>query len=412
MDRSAPRARIAALHARPELPRRQPDRSGDRRAAEGGAGRPATRSRFISILGNLYREKGQVGRAIQEHQSLLQRPNLRKLEHANVLLCLGLDYRRGGFVDRASRRSRKSCGSIPRTSTRCRTSRSCTRSSISGTEAYATRQKLASLSAAADEAAAAQRDPGVPRERARPGGAASGWTIAEAARRFEAAIELDARNAPAHLSLGDVRFYQGTPADAIAAWERHDRGVAGARLPGVLSARRRVSEARRAGAVSRALRAADRRQSAGLARAARAGAASVRAAIGRRTRSSRCSRRSSTIRTRWRSTRRSGRRSRRCDLPPPLVDRYLELTRDAVFYLDPHVCVRCRYRSTELLWQCPQCHEWNTFVEERIAPAKERRKLSALTATLASASATDAHPTLSATSRLGRSPSSATDRSG
>src|SRR4026207_83461 len=53
------------------------------------------------ILGNLYREKGQVGRAIQEHQSLLQRPNLRKLEHANVLLCLGLDYKHGGFVDRA-----------------------------------------------------------------------------------------------------------------------------------------------------------------------------------------------------------------------------------------------------------------------------------------------------------------------
>ena len=53
------------------------------------------------ILGNLYREKGQVGRAIQEHQSLLQRPNLRKLEHANVLLCLGLDYRQ-----RRLRRSR------------------------------------------------------------------------------------------------------------------------------------------------------------------------------------------------------------------------------------------------------------------------------------------------------------------
>src|SRR5205823_2323865 len=53
------------------------------------------------ILGNLYREKGQVGRAIQEHQALLQRPKLRKLEHANVLLCLGLDYRGGGFVDRA-----------------------------------------------------------------------------------------------------------------------------------------------------------------------------------------------------------------------------------------------------------------------------------------------------------------------
>ena len=53
------------------------------------------------ILGNLYREKGQVGRAIQEHQALLQRPHLRKLEHANVVLCLGLDYKHGGFVDRA-----------------------------------------------------------------------------------------------------------------------------------------------------------------------------------------------------------------------------------------------------------------------------------------------------------------------
>src|ERR671919_146118 len=53
------------------------------------------------ILGNLYREKGQVGRAVNVHQSLLQRPNLTKLEHAYVLLCLGLDFRHGGFVDRA-----------------------------------------------------------------------------------------------------------------------------------------------------------------------------------------------------------------------------------------------------------------------------------------------------------------------
>ena len=54
-----------------------------------------------------------------------------------------------------------------------------------------------------------------------------------------------------------------------------------------------------------------------------------------------------------------------------LVQRYVSAAREAVFFLDPHVCVKCRYRSTELLWQCPHCHEWNTFVEERIAPAKE-----------------------------------------
>src|SRR4029453_15185660 len=61
-------------------------------------------------------------------------------------------------------------------------------------------------------------------------------------------------------------------------------------------------------------------------------------------------------------------------LPQALVTRYVDLTRDAVFYLDPHLCLRCRYRSTELLWQCPQCHEWNTFIEERIATAQESLK--------------------------------------
>src|SRR5690349_17547455 len=53
------------------------------------------------ILGNLYRAKGQVGRAINVHQQLLQRPDLTRLEQAYVQLCLALDFRHGGFIDRA-----------------------------------------------------------------------------------------------------------------------------------------------------------------------------------------------------------------------------------------------------------------------------------------------------------------------
>jgi len=52
------------------------------------------------ILGNLYRERGQVSKAIRLHQRLLQRPKLSTMEQAYVQLCLGLDYKRGGFVDR------------------------------------------------------------------------------------------------------------------------------------------------------------------------------------------------------------------------------------------------------------------------------------------------------------------------
>jgi predicted ATP-dependent serine protease len=30
-----------------------------------------------------------------------------------------------------------------------------------------------------------------------------------------------------------------------------------------------------------------------------------------------------------------------------------------------------------LLWQCPHCHDWNTFVEERIAPAQDAAEVEA-----------------------------------
>ena len=194
---------------------------------------------------------------------------------------------------------------------------------------------------------------------------------AEAARRFDAAIELDPRNVPAYLNLGDVRFYQGDAAGAIAQWERlidkaPERAyLAFARLEGA------YPKVERPGAVSGALPAADCRQPAGLAGAAGARRATWRSTAARAKRSSCSSKRWCTTRTRWRCTRRSGRSLSQLHFSPALVERYVDLTRDAIFYLDPHICIRCRYRSTELLWQCPQCHEWNTFVEERIAPAKD-----------------------------------------
>ena len=95
-----------------------------------GAGDPLE---IHMILGNLYREKGQVGRAIQVHQACCSARISRKLEHANVLLCLGLDYKRGGFVDRALEAFNEVLRLDPEQPVRAaRTSRSCTKNSISG----------------------------------------------------------------------------------------------------------------------------------------------------------------------------------------------------------------------------------------------------------------------------------------
>jgi hypothetical protein len=59
------------------------------------------------------------------------------------------------------------------------------------------------------------------------------------------------------------------------------------------------------------------------------------------------------------------------DLDPAEVERYVAANREAVFFQDPHLCLRCHYRANELLWQCPHCHEWNTFVEERMTSSRD-----------------------------------------
>jgi lipopolysaccharide biosynthesis regulator YciM len=64
----------------------------------------------------------------------------------------------------------------------------------------------------------------------------------------------------------------------------------------------------------------------------------------------------------WRTLRTLG-------LPADQVAEYVAAAADAVFYAAPHVCTSCRYRAEDVLWRCPQCHQWNTFVEERLGPA-------------------------------------------
>ena len=320
------------------------------------------------ILGNLYREKGQVGRAIQEHQSLLQRPNLRKLEHANVLLCLGLDYKHGGFVDRAIEAFTEVLRLDPDNRYALANLEKLYGEQHQWTEAYSTRQKLAASDSAGTEArhqeilAFLENEIGL--------AARKRLAYAEAARRFDAAIDLDARNAPAYLNLGDVRLHEGDTAGAAAAWERlvaqsPDRAyLAFGRLE---SAYASSGDPRRFADLCRRLIDAstqDWRARLALARHLTAHG-SPREALELLFDALAVNPHALALhQTIWQTL-------SNLALEPALVNRYVDLTRDAIFYLDPHICIRCRYRSTELLWQCPHCHEWNTFVEERIAPAKD-----------------------------------------
>lgn len=53
------------------------------------------------LLGRLYRDRGEVGRAIRIHQNLLLRPDLPVPRSTDVLVELASDFRAGGFLRRA-----------------------------------------------------------------------------------------------------------------------------------------------------------------------------------------------------------------------------------------------------------------------------------------------------------------------
>ena len=325
------------------------------------------------ILGNLYRQKGQVGRAITVHQSLLQRPNLTTLEHAYVLLCLGLDFRHGGFVDRAAEAFQEVLRLDAKNRYALVNLQKLHEEQHQWDDALRVRERIAKIDAGrrpADQPILAFLHNAVGAARAKTG------DLRGATAAFAQAVEIEPRTVPAYLNLGDVREREGNMTAAIEAWEQlvqvaPDRAYLAfdrlERAYRTLNAPRRFAEMcrrviernpqewRARLALSRHyLSASQPREAYEVLLAAlphHPHGLVVHQAI-------------------WRALNELG-------LDPMLVRRYTALTRDAVFYLDPHVCVRCRYRSTELLWRCPQCHEWNTYVEERLAPARDAAEFEA-----------------------------------
>ena len=320
------------------------------------------------ILGNVYRERGQVARAIQVHQSLLQQPKLSRVEHAYVLLCLGLDFKGGGFVDRALEAFGEVLRMDPDNQYALLYLQKLHEEQHQWADAHRIRQRLVALSGPdtqpRNQAILAFLENAIGAE------AMSVGDRGRATKHFEAAIDLSPTTAPAFLNLGDVRLAAGDSAGAEQAWDRlmtrsPDRAyLAFDRLERLYEQQgvpdkfeTRCRQLIAANAQDWRARLALGRHLSQWGRQAEA-FESLLAALEQNPHGL-------TVHQEiWRVL-------LALELDRGLVQRYIESARSSVFFLDPHVCLKCHYRSTELLWQCPHCHEWNSFVEERIAPAKE-----------------------------------------
>jgi lipopolysaccharide biosynthesis regulator YciM len=319
----------------------------------------------LQVLGSLQREVGQVERAIQVHQGLLASGDLTRAERAHALASLGTDFRKAGFLDRAGGAFAEVLALDPGNIHALVGMQKLHEEQRQWREAYALATRLARLRKTDDSLVPGYLQAEMGLE------AAAAGNRQEAERAFRTALSLDRRVFPAHLGLADLNEAENprlaaalleeairvAPERAYLTFERLARayGACGeaSRFADVCEGivRQDPRDWRARVAMARHLRAEQRpEESYGLLlRALEANPQVLLVHL------------------------EMGRTLRALGVKDEAFERYLATTEESVFYRDPHICTACRYRADNMLWRCPHCHEWNTFVEERLAPAAGTR---------------------------------------
>jgi len=314
----------------------------------------------LQILGNLLREAGQVEKAIQVHQGLLARADLTRAERAYALASLGTDFRKAGFLDRATRTFEEVLEVDPKSIHALVGMQKLHEDQRQWQEAYTVQTRLSRLRKTEDSLVLGHLQAEMGREALQAG------RLEAAEKAFRTALSLDRRVFPAHLGLADCQAgrdprqaaavledaVQTAPERAYLAFDRLARAYADSGEPSRFvslceqTIRQDPRDWRARLALARHLGREGRHEEAFglLLRAVEANPQVLLPHL-----------------EMWRTLRAMG-------LDGEVVDRYIATAEESAFYRDPHVCTACRYRADDMLWRCPHCHEWNTFVEERLGP--------------------------------------------
>jgi lipopolysaccharide biosynthesis regulator YciM len=312
------------------------------------------------LLGNLLRELGQVEKAIRVHQNVLSRGNLGRGERAYALCCLGIDFRRAGFLDRATSTFLEVLEIDPRNIHALAGLQKLHEEQKQWLEAFSVQSRLSRLRKTDDSLVMAHLKSEIGLHLAISG-------QPDAARKaFLEAITLNRRVVPAYLGLADLHAETDprraasilndllaiVPERAYLAFDRLARAYAACGEPArfVTLCERIIEDDPR-----------DWRARLALARHLRADG-HHREAFGLLLRALELNPQGMLLHLEsWRSLRELvGRDS--------FLEDYVTTAEKSVFFLDPHICTSCRYRAGDMLWRCPHCHEWGTLVEERVAP--------------------------------------------
>jgi lipopolysaccharide biosynthesis regulator YciM len=316
------------------------------------------------VLSHLYRETGKVERAIEIHRSLLERKDLSRAERSHALASLGTDYRKAGFLDRAGQAYAEALEVDPRNIHALAGQQKLHEEQRQWREAYEIQTRIARMRKSNDGLVLGFLQVEMGREALRAGRRDA------AEEAFRTALSLDRRVFPAHLALAALwleseprraaQVLEGaiadTPERAYLAFPGLQKAYAGSGEPSRFAAlcERLVSQDPR-----------DWRARLALARHLRAEGRAGEA-LGLLLRALEANTHVLLVHLEvWRTLRALG-------VLGPEEQRYVATVEESVLYADPHICTVCRYRADDMLWRCPHCHEWGTFVEERVGPAAGR----------------------------------------
>jgi len=312
------------------------------------------------VLSDLLREAGQVERAIQMHQALLARGDLTRAERVQAMASMGTDFRKAGFLDRAARTYDETLQADPGNIHALIGQQKLHEEQRHWRDAYEIQTRLARLRKSDDSLVLGYLQAEMGLEAARRGQREG----AESA--FRTALALDRRVFPAHIGLADLHLgpdprraaailedaVQIVPERAYLAFDRLERAYDASGEPSRFVdfceriIRRDARDWRARLALARHLRAQGKNEEA-LGLLLRAVEANPQVLL--------------THLEVWRTL-------RALAVTSEEQERYLKVAEESVFYADPHICTVCRYRTDDVLWRCPHCHDWNTIVEERLGP--------------------------------------------
>lgn len=165
-------------------------------------------------LGNLYRSRGDIDRAIRIRQNIILRPNIDEQIKIGALFDLGKDYRKGGFLNRALKTFLQVSQKTPSDVRTLKEIERIYEGLKDWENAYATRQKIARLEKGPHEHILAHH--------LVEAGKVCQETddVAKAKTLFNKAISIQKECVDAYLHLGDLYFKRQDYKKAIAAWKK------------------------------------------------------------------------------------------------------------------------------------------------------------------------------------------------